>query len=592
MRKYEKASKGEMTSAMKKIIEYMKGSVGIVAVALVLAALGAVLTIIGPDKVGEITELMADGLMTGIDLKAVARVGIFLGAIYISSSLFTFIQQYIMATVTLKMSYRMRSDLSRKINCVPQKYFNSHSQGDILSRITNDVSTLQQGLTNSLPTIISAAAQFVGCLIMMFVTEWRLALISLFITFFGLFLIVFIMSKSQKFFLNRQESLGKLNGYVEEMYSGHEVVRISRGADNVKKHFAGLNEAVYNANWKSQFLSGIMQPLMNVIGNLAYVAVCVFGSMLALNGTITFGVIISFILYVRLFTSPLGQIAQGMTNMQTASASAQRIFDFIESEELSDESDKSSEVPAVKGNVSFENVRFSYPDTPDKVIIKNFSAEVKAGQKVAIVGPTGAGKTTMVNLLMRFFEINSGSISIDGTPISQLSRETVHNMFSMVLQDTWLFEGTVRENLVYNMEGISDESLERVCKACGLDKFVHTLPEGFDTVLSESVAISAGQKQLLTIARAMLQNAPMLILDEATSSVDTRTELLIQRAMDKLTKGRTSFVIAHRLSTIKNADLILVMRDGDVIESGNHETLMAKGGFYAELYNSQFDQAS
>ena len=592
MRKYEKASKGEMASAMKKIIEYMKGSVGIVAVALVLAAIGAVLTIIGPDKVGEITDLIADGLMTGIDLKAIARVGIFLGAIYISSSLFTFIQQYIMATVTLKMSYRMRSDLSRKINCVPQKYFNSHSQGDILSRITNDVSTLQQGLTNSLPTIISAAAQFVGCLIMMFVTEWRLALISLFITFLGLFLIVFIMSKSQKFFLDRQESLGKLNGYVEEMYSGHEVVRISRGADNVKKHFAGLNEAVYNANWKSQFLSGIMQPLMNVIGNLAYVAVCVFGSMLALNGTITFGVIISFILYVRLFTSPLGQIAQGMTNMQTASASAQRIFDFIESEELPDESDKSSEMPEVKGNVSFENVRFSYPDTPDKVIIKNFSAEVKAGQKVAIVEPTGAGKTTMVNLLMRFFEINSGSISIDGTPISQLSRETVHNMFSMVLQDTWLFEGTVRENLVYNMEGISDESLERVCKACGLDKFVHTLPEGFDTVLSESVAISAGQKQLLTIARAMLQNAPMLILDEATSSVDTRTELLIQRAMDKLTKGRTSFVIAHRLSTIKNADLILVMRDGDVIESGNHETLMAKGGFYAELYNSQFDQAS
>lgn len=592
MRKYEKASKGEMASAMKKIIEYMNGSVGIVAVALVLAALGAVLTIIGPDKVGEITDLMADGLMTGIDLKAVARVGIFLGAIYISSSLFTFIQQYIMATVTLKMSYRMRSDLSRKINCVPQKYFNSHSQGDILSRITNDVSTLQQGLTNSLPTIISAAAQFVGCLIMMFVTEWRLALISLFITFLGLFLIVFIMSKSQKFFLDRQESLGKLNGYVEEMYSGHEVVRISRGAGNVKKHFGGLNEAVYNANWKSQFLSGIMQPLMNVIGNLAYVAVCVFGSVLALNGTITFGVIISFILYVRLFTSPLGQIAQGMTNMQTASASAQRIFDFIESEELPDESDKSSEMPEVKGNVSFENVRFSYPDTPDKVIIKSFSAEVKAGQKVAIVGPTGAGKTTMVNLLMRFFEINSGSISIDGTPISQLSRETVHNMFSMVLQDTWLFEGTVRENLVYNMEGISDESLERVCKACGLDKFVHTLPEGFDTVLSESVAISAGQKQLLTIARAMLQNAPMLILDEATSSVDTRTELLIQRAMDKLTKGRTSFVIAHRLSTIKNADLILVMRDGDVIESGNHETLMAKGGFYAELYNSQFDQAS
>ena len=593
MRKYEKASKGEMASVMKKIIEYMKGSVGIVAVALVLAALGAVLTIIGPDKVGEITDLIADGLMTGIDLKAVARVGIFLGAIYISSSLFTFIQQYIMATVTLKMSYRMRSDLSRKINCVPQKYFNSHSQGDILSRITNDVSTLQQGLTNSLPTIISAAAQFVGCLIMMFVTEWRLALISLFITFLGLFLIVFIMSKSQKFFLDRQESLGKLNGYVEEMYSGHEVVRISRGADNVKKHFAGLNEAVYNANWKSQFLSGIMQPLMNVIGNLAYVAVCVFGSMLALNGTITFGVIISFILYVRLFTSPLGQIAQGMTNMQTASASAQRIFDFIESEELSDESDKSSEMPEVKGNVSFENVRFSYPDTPDKVIIKNFSAEVKAGQKVAIVGPTGAGKTTMVNLLMRFFEINSGSISIDGTPISQLSRETVHNMFSMVLQDTWLFKGSIEDNIRYGKLDATHEEVVAAANAAYVHRFVQTLPNGYNMELNEEASnVSQGQKQLLTIARAILADPPIMILDEATSSVDTRTEVRIQKAMDNLMKGRTSFIIAHRLSTIRDADLILVMKDGDIIEQGNHEELLQKKGFYAELYNSQFERSA
>ena len=373
---------------------------------------------------------------------------------------------------------------------------------------------------------------------------------------------------------------------------GHEVVRISLAEKKVNREFELMNAAVYDANWKSQFLSGVMQPLMNIIGNLSYVAVCVVGSILALNGSIEFGVIVSFILYVRLFTSPLTQIAQGMTNMQTASASAHRIFDFLESEELEDESAKTARLSKVQGQVSFEHVRFSYPDTPDKVIIKDFSAEIQPGQKVAIVGPTGAGKTTMVNLLMRFFEINSGEIRIDGVPIAQLKRENVHDLFSMVLQDTWLFEGTVRENLVYNMEGITDEQLEKVCRACGLDKFVHSLPDGFDTVLSESTTISAGQKQLLTIARAMLQNAPMLILDEATSSVDTRTELLIQQAMDELTRGRTSFVIAHRLSTIKNADLILVMRDGDVIESGKHDELMQKGGFYAELYNSQFEQAS
>ena len=376
------------------------------------------------------------------------------------------------------------------------------------------------------------------------------------------------------------------------MYSGHEVVRISLAEKKVNREFDRMNAAVYDANWKSQFLSGVMQPLMNIIGNLSYVAVCVVGSILALNGSIEFGVIVSFILYVRLFTSPLTQIAQGMTNMQPASASAHRIFDFLESEELEDERSKTARLSKVQGQVSFEHVRFSYPDTPDKVIIKDFSAEIQPGQKVAIVGPTGAGKTTMVNLLMRFFEVNSGEIRIDGVPIAQLSRENVHDLFSMVLQDTWLFEGTVRENLVYNMEGITDEQLEKVCRACGLDKFVHSLPDGFDTVLSESTSISAGQKQLLTIARAMLQNAPMLILDEATSSVDTRTELLIQRAMDELTRGRTSFVIAHRLSTIKNADLILVMRDGDVIESGKHDELMQKGGFYAELYNSQFEQAS
>ncbi len=579
-------------SAVPRLTDYMRSSMGVIIMALILAALSAVMTILGPNRIGRIATIMSDGLFGSIDLAAIAEIGIFLAVIYAFSAIFNFVQHYTMAVVTLKMSYRMRGELSAKINRVPQKYFGATSQGDILSRITNDVSTLQQGLTNSLPTIISAATQFIGCLIMMFVTEWHLALVSVAITLLGMLLIVLILSKSQRFFAARQKSLGELNGYVEEMYSGHEVVRLSRAGQKIGAQFDALNAAVYDANWKSQFLSGMMQPLMNIVGNVAYVAVCVFGSILAMNGTIEFGVIVSFILYVRLFTSPLTQMAQGMTNLQTASASAHRIFDFLETEEMPDESEKTAKLTGVRGAVCFDHVRFSYPNNPDKTIIRDFSAEVLPGQKVAIVGPTGAGKTTMVNLLMRFFEINGGSITIDGVPVSDMRREDVHSLFSMVLQDTWLFEGTVRENLVYNMEGITDEQLEEVCRACGLDKFVHSLPQGFDTVLSESAGISAGQKQLLTIARAMLQNAPMLILDEATSSVDTRTELLIQRAMDELTKGRTSFVIAHRLSTIKNADKILVMRDGDVVESGTHDELMQRGGFYADLYNSQFEEAS
>ena len=587
-----KQERGDIRTALPRMTEYLRASMGIIVFALVLAALSAVMTIIGPNKIGDMATIMSNGLITGIDLSAIAKAGVFLAVIYGLSALFGFIQHYIMAVVTLKMSYKMRSELSEKINRVPQKTISAASQGDILSRITNDVSTLQQGLTNSLPTIISAATQFVGCLIMMFLTEWRLALISLGVTLLGMTALMLIMGKSQRYFAARQKSLGELNGYVEEMYSSHQVVRISRAGGQVGEKFNRLNAAVYDANWKSQFLSGVMQPLMNVIGNISYVAVCVVGSILAINGAIEFGVIVSFILYVRLFTSPLTQIAQGMTNMQTASASAHRIFDFLEGEELPDESVKPAHEAKTRGQVTFDHVRFSYPDAPDKVIIKDFSAVVQPGQKVAIVGPTGAGKTTMVNLLMRFFEINAGSISIDGVKTADMRREDVHSLFSMVLQDTWLFEGTVRENLVYNMEGITDEQLETVCRACGLDKFVHALPQGFDTVLSDNTSISAGQKQLLTIARAMLQNAPMLILDEATSSVDTRTELLIQRAMDELTKGRTSFVIAHRLSTIKNADMILVMKDGDVIESGAHDELMRKGGFYAELYNSQFERAA
>jgi len=581
-----------MFASLGKAFAYMKNSIPAVVISLVLAAAGAILTIIGPDKLGEMTTYMQKGLYGEIDFAAITRLGIFLVTIYVLSAVFNFVVHYVMATVTLKSAKRMRGDITGKINRVPMRYFNTTSQGDVLSRITNDVMTLQQGLTNSMPGIISAVAQFVGCLIMMFVTEWRLALCVIGVSFVGLFLIMMIMGHSQKYFVARQERLGALNGFIEEMYSGHQVVRISRAGRKINQEFDAHNAAVYDANWKSQFLSGVMQPLMNVIGNVGYVAVCVVGASLAISGAIEFGVIISFIMYVRLFTAPLTQIAQGMTNMQTASASARRIFEFLESEELSDESGKTAHLDTAKGAVEFQNVRFSYPDNPDKIIIKNFSASVKPGQKVAIVGPTGAGKTTMVNLLMRFFEINSGSISVDGVPITDLKRENLHELFSMVLQDTWLFEGTVRENLVYNMENVSDADLERVCKACGISRFVHSLPNGFDTILSESTTISAGQKQLLTIARAMLQDAPMLILDEATSSVDTRTEAIIQRAMDELTKDRTSFVIAHRLSTIKNADLILVMKDGDVIESGNHEQLMAKGGFYADLYNSQFERTA
>lgn len=588
----EKKSKKSVGAAMGRSAAYMKSSVVFVSLALLFAVASAVITIIGPDKVGEIATIMSDGLFGKIDLAAIAKIGVTLALLYCLSAALGFLQQYIMASVTLKMSYRLRGELSEKINRVPQTYFLGTSQGDILSRITNDVSTLQQGLTNSLPTIIAAVTQFLGCLVMMFVTEWRLALISLAVTLIGMAALAVIVKRSQRYFADRQKCLGELNGYVEETYSGHEVIKISRAGEKVKKTFDGLNVNVYNANWKSQFLSGIMQPLMSVIGNVAYVAVCVAGSVLAINGSIDFGVIVSFILYVRLFTSPLTQIAQGLTNLQTASASAHRIFDFLESEELPDESGKTAELKEVRGEVEFEHVRFAYPDAPEKTIIKDFSAKVSPGQKVAIVGPTGAGKTTMVNLLMRFFEINDGDIKIDGVSLKDLKRENIHDVFSMVLQDTWLFDGTIRENLVYNMPGITDERLEEVCKACGLDKFVHSLPDGFDTVLSESTAISAGQKQLLTIARAMLQNAPMLILDEATSSVDTRTELMIQRAMDELTKGRTSFVIAHRLSTIRNADLILVMKEGDIIESGTHDELMKKGGFYSELYNSQFEKAA
>lgn len=561
-------------------------------VSLLFAAAGAVLTIIGPSLLSDITDIISDSIFAEIDLAAIGRIGVKLLIIYLISAVLTYVEHYIMATVTLELSRDLRRDLSRKINVVPMSYFNTVSYGDVLSRVTNDVSTLQQAMANSLPSMISSAAQFVGCLIMMFVTEWRMALAAVVITLTGFIIMGIAMLRSQKYFSARQTNLSSLNGYVEEIYSGHNVVRLSRANDQVKNEFGAMNDELYDADWHSQFLSGIMQPLMTVIGNLGYVAVCVIGAALVMDGEIGFGVIVAFIMYVRLFTSPLSTLAQGMTQMQTAAAAGGHIFSFLHAEELPEEPDKLDRPEEVRGEVEFEHVRFAYPDSPEKVIIKDFSAHIQPGQKVAIVGPTGAGKTTLVNLLMRFYEINSGSIKIDGVATSDMKREAVHNLFSMVLQDTWLFEGTVSDNLVYNKQGVTDEQLENACRACGIYHFIETLPKGFDTVLDDSIAISAGQKQLLTIARAMIQDNPMLILDEATSSVDTRTELVTQRAMDALTSHRTSFVIAHRLSTIKNADLILVLRDGDIVEQGTHEELLSKGGFYAELYMSQFEKSA
>ena len=585
-------SKRRIFGILRELLTYSDKIKLPAGIAFLFAIAGAVLTILGPNLLSQITDLISDALTSEIDLAAIGRIGGQLLILYGMSAVFTYVEHFIMSTVTLGLSRDLRQDLSRKINRVPMGYFNRVSYGDILSRVTNDVSTLQQALANSLPSMISAATQFIGCLIMMLVTEWRMALAAIAVTVLGFALMAAVMLHSQKYFTARQQNLSTLNGYIEEMHSGHDVVRLSRANEDIKTTFGSMNAVLYNAEWRSQFLSGIMQPLMTIVGNLGYVVVCVLGSALAINGQISFGVIVAFILYVRLFTSPLSTIAQGMTQMQTAAAAGDHIFDFLHEEELPSESGKRKAPANVRGEVEFEHVRFSYPSNPEKVIIKDFSAHIQPGQKVAIVGPTGAGKTTLVNLLMRFFEINHGSIRIDGISTADMTRESVHNLFSMVLQDTWLFEGTVRENLIYNKSGVSDQQLEAACRACGIYHFVETLPSGFDTVLDDSIAISAGQKQLLTIARAMNQGNPMLILDEATSSVDTRTELITQKAMDHLTKHRTSFVIAHRLSTIRNADLILVLKDGDIIEQGTHEDLLAQGGFYADLYNSQFEKTA
>ena len=574
-----------------KIIRYCKRYLAVIVVALICAVAGTILTILGPDKLSDLTKVITEGIATGIDMERVKSIGLTLVAFYVGSAILSFGQQFIMATVTQNVTKQLRSDISGKINRLPMAYYNKTSTGDVLSRVTNDVDMISQSMNQSIGNLVSAVALFFGSLIMMFKTNVIMTLTAVIATMIGFGLMSLITSHSQKYFSRQQANLGALNGHIEEIYSGHTVVKAYNGEKNAKKVFDELNNNLRDSAFKPQILSGLMQPLMAFIGNFGYVAVCVMGAVLTMKGYIGFEIIVAFMMYIRLFTQPLAQIAQATQSLQSAAAAGERVFAFLGAEEMSDESDKTEKFGKAEGYVDFEHVKFGYEDT-DKIIIHDFSAKAKPGQKIAIVGPTGAGKTTLVNLLMRFHEIQSGDIKIDGISTRDMKREEVRSQFCMVLQDTWLFEGTVRENLVYNTENVSEEKIEAACKAVGLDHFIRTLPHGYDTILNDQVSLSQGQKQQLTIARAMIADKPMLILDEATSSVDTRTELQIQKAMDALMQNRTSFVIAHRLSTIKNADLILVLKDGDIIESGNHEELLAKGGFYADLYNSQFDQAS
>lgn len=574
-----------------KLLRYCSHYMAVIVIALLCAVGATVLTLMGPDKLSALTRIITDGMMTGIDMNAVTTIGLTLAAFYAGSALMSFTQHFIMATVTQNVTKKLRSDISGKINRLPMWYYNRTTTGDVLSRVTNDVDTISQSLNQSIGNLVSAISLFLGSLIMMLKTNVIMTFTAIAATLLGFALMLVITSHSQKYFTRQQKHLGELNGHIEEIYSGHTVVKAYNGEANARKTFEEMNAKLRDSAFKAQSLAGLMQPLMGFIGNLGYVAVCVMGAVLTMSGKIGFEVIVAFMLYVRFFTQPLSQMAQAAQSLQSAAAAGERVFDFLEACEMQDESDKPERKEKTEGYVEFEHVKFGYEDS-DRTVIHDFSAKAEPGQKIAIVGPTGAGKTTMVNLLMRFYEIQGGEIRIDGVPTRDMRREDVHSQFCMVLQDTWLFEGTVKENLVYCTEGVTDEKMQAACKAVGLDHFIRTLPHGYDTVLNDQVSLSQGQKQQLTIARAMIADKPMLILDEATSSVDTRTEQQIQSAMDELMKNRTSFVIAHRLSTIRNADLILVMRDGDIIESGTHDELLAKGGFYADLYNSQFDQAS
>ena len=595
--KKEQMSFKDSFIGLKKILVYSRSFAPTFVVAILLASVGAVLTILGPNYLGDITDLLQEGVQaeimgTGeIDLGKIGEISLLLILLYCLSILFSYAQSVIMGLVSSIISKRLRKDINDKINRVPLKSIESKEAGDLMSLVTNDVDLIGQSLSNSIASFIASFVQFIGVTIMMFLSEWRMALTAIGATLIGLLGASVILLKSQKYFTAQQAAVAKVNGHVEEIYGAHSVVRANNAVETNDANFERLNDKLYEMNWKSQFFGNLTLPLMNFISNFGYVAVCVVGALLINENAGTLALITKFMIYIRLFSSPLTTIAQDFPYLQQSAAAGKRVFAFLEEEEMSDESSLASSIDPkeVKGQIDFDHVSFGYEE--GKIIIKEFSAHVKPGQKVAIVGPTGAGKTTLVNLLMRFYDIWGGSIKIDGVPINELKRENVHSLFGMVLQDTWLFEGTIRDNLKFNHPEIEDGVMKGDAKICGVDHFIKALPHGYHTVLDNHLEISAGQKQLLTITRAMIQNAPMLILDEATSSVDTRTELVIQKAMDELTKGRTSFIIAHRLSTIKNADLILVLKDGNIVESGNHESLLEKNGFYAELYNSQFASA-
>lgn len=577
-------------AAIKRLFGELGALRILVIISVVFAIAGAICTIVAPNRIAELTDEITLGLIPGgnINMDAVWAIGTFMIILYVVAGLLSFGGGVLMTQVANIFARNLRKRISEKINRLPLNYFDRHQTGDILSRITNDVDTVAMSLSNSLSTIVSETVLMFGVLIMMFITNWQLALVAVVASVLGFVGMGVILGKSQKYFSMRQTELGNLNAHIEEIYSGLNVVRAYNGKASSDEKFDKLNKRVYIANQRSQFLGGLMHPIMAFIGNFGYVAVCVMGAILTTQNVISFGVIVAFITYVRLFTSPLSRIAQSMSNLQSAAAASERVFEFVDEKEMADESEKATKInkDEIRGDIEFDHVRFGYDK--DKTIIKDFSAKAKAGQKIAIVGPTGAGKTTVVNLLMKFYDINSGKILIDGIPTSEMKREEIHSLFTMVLQDTWLFAGTLRDNILYNRAKISDDEIMKLCDTVGLTHFIKTLPYGLDTEIAENDSISAGQKQLITIARGMVEDAPFLILDEATSNVDTRTEELVQKAMDKLMEGRTSFIIAHRLSTIKNADLILVMNEGNIVESGNHKQLIAKNGFYADLYNSQF----
>lgn len=584
---YEKPK--DFKKSVKDILLFSKNLKVLFIISIVSAIFTSIFSIIAPNRIRDLVNVITKGLMTTIDTEKAMNIAVMIIIIYVLSAIFNYIEGVVSATLANKMSQNFRTAMDDKINKLPLRYFDNHSYGDILSRITNDVDLIGQSINQSLGTFIAAITLLIGSLFMMIHTNGIMAISAILSALVGFILIAIILSKSQKYFIARQKELGEMNGHIEEIYSNYNVVKVYNGVEQAEQKFDELNKNLFTCNLNSQFLSGLMQPVMGFIGNLSYVVICVVGAILTMDGTIEFGVIIAFIIYARLFTNPLSQIAQSLTSLQSAAAASERVFEFLNEQELEDESDlgEKSTVKRVKGSVDFRNVNFSYEE--GKPIIENFNVHIEPSQKIAIVGPTGAGKTTIVNLLMKFYDVSFGDILIDGVPIKKLKRESVHDLFTMVLQDTWLFEGTIRENIVFNKEDISDEEIMRALKTVGLEHFIKSLPQGLDTYLIDTDSISAGQRQLLTIARGMLKNAPLLILDEATSNVDTRTEELVQKAMDKMTHGRTSFIIAHRLSTIKNADLILVMKNGNIIEQGNHNELMKMGGFYSELYNSQFE---